>query len=284
LDSTRLSNDFIFLCYFLGNDFLPHFPGLNIRTHGLDTLMQIYRKRIGNSPNLFIIKQDMTINWRVFKLLVRDIADSEHNYIVDDYKSRDRISKKIWKVDTEKEREYAFNSIPLIDRSIEHYICPSEPFWERRYYKALLNCPRDEENLRCVCNNYIEGLEWTLKYYCGECPNWKWTYKYDYPPLFVDLINYLPDFSMEFIQPNFESFSPEVQLSYVLPPSKWDLLPANVHNYLIINHPEINNGKMEFKWAFCKYFWEAHVHSGSISLEMLELWNSKFTCLKLTII
>jgi 5'-3' exonuclease len=274
--------DYVFMCFLLGNDFLPHFPGLNIRTHGLETLMHIYRKRIGNKPNLFIIKDDMTINWRVFKLLIRDISDSEQNYILDEYKSRDRFSKKIWKVDTEKEREYAFNSIPLIDRNIEHYICPTEPFWERRYYKALLNCHRDEENIKIICNNYIEGLEWTLKYYCGECPNWKWTYKYDYPPLFVDLINYLPDFSMEFIQPNFESFSPEVQLSYVLPPSKWDLLPVNIRNYLIINHPDIYNGKMEFKWAFCKYFWEAHVHSENINLEMLEVWNGKFKDLKVT--
>jgi 5'-3' exonuclease len=131
-----------------------------------------------------------------------------------------------------------------------------------------------------VCNNYIEGLEWTLKYYCSECPNWKWTYKYDYPPLFVDLLAHLPDFSMEFIQPNFDSFSQELQLSYVLPPSKWDLLPTNVRDYLVLNHPDLYNDKMEFKWAFCKYFWEAHVHSGTITLEMLESWNTKFISMR----
>jgi 5'-3' exonuclease len=272
--------DYVFMCFLLGNDFLPHFPGLNIRTHGLDTLMQIYRKRIGYKPDLFIIKEDMTINWRVFKLLIRDIADYEHNYILDEYKSRARFTNKHWKVDTIKEREYAFNSIPLIDRKDEHYICPTEPFWERRYYKALVNCHNDKENLKSVCNNYMEGLEWTLKYYCSECPNWKWSYKYDYPPLFADLIHHLPDFSMEFIKPNFESFLPELQLSYVLPPGKWDLLPVNVRDFLVINHPEIYNGPITFKWAFCKYFWEAHVDGGSISLELLEDWNSKFNDLR----
>ena len=275
--------DYVFICFLLGNDFLPHFPGLNIRTHGLDTLMQIYRKRIGNKPDLFIIKDDMTINWRVFKLLIQDIADNEHVYIIDEYKLRDGFSKRRWKVDTEKEREYAFNSIPLIERNIEYYICPTEPFWERRYYKSLLNCHRDEENIKSVCNNYIEGLEWTLKYYCSECPNWKWTYNYDYPPLFVDLIKHLPDFSMDFIQPNYESFLPELQLAYVLPPGKWDLLPTNVRDYLVLNHPDIYNVQMKFNWAFCKYFWEAHVHGGNISLEMLEVWNRKFNDLKINV-
>ena len=273
--------DYAFMCFLLGNDFLPHFPALNIRTHGIDTLMVTYRNTIGNKSNLYILNEDMTINWRNFKRIISVLANNEHQYILDEYNNRDRFLKKKWKTTTEKDRDYVLNFVPLIDRKEEFYISPKNKYWELRYYKSLLSVCNNDENLKSVCNNYISGLEWTLKYYCGNCPNWKWHYKYSYPPLFGDLINYLPDFSMDFIINDNESFSSDVQLAFVLPPRLWYLLPVYVRKYLLMYHDNLFNDNVKFKWAFCKYFWEAHVENNYITIDMLELWNNKFASLNI---
>ena len=240
--------DYVFMCFLLGNDFLPHFPGLNIRTHGIGTLMDTYVNVLGKYPDRFFIK-DGVIQWRYFAMFIKEIAKNEHQFILNEYSVRDKNDKRTWKMKTDEDRENAILNLPVIYRGDEKYICPNEKMWEERYYTVLFHKARNQENVKSICINYLEGIEWVFKYYSGDCPDWRWAYNYHYPPLFVDLQHYIPDFSTTFIPQFRPAFSSRVQLAYVLPSNTKDL---------------------EFKWAFCRYFWEAHVCFPPISIEALE--------------
>jgi 5'-3' exonuclease len=204
------------------------------------------------------------IQWANFKLLISELAKNETIYITDEYASRNKYDKRTWKTETKADREMALLNIPMIHRVEEKYICPDVTHWEQRYYKALFGT---DNSLDKICVNYLEGLEWTFKYYIGDCPDWRWSYEYHYPPLFVDLINYIPTTEKSILKHSRKPFTPNVQLAYVLPPAQFDLLPEKTRAYLQTNFSEYYSDTIEFQWAFCRYFWEAHVKFKNVDVE-----------------
>ena len=270
--------DYVFLCFFLGNDFLPHFPAMNIRTHGIQGLLDIYRNCIGNYSERFLINNNK-IQWKNISIFINEVAKCEHELLLNEYFVREKFDKRHLLETTPQEKDDIINSVPIIYRQKEKYICPQEPEWEKRYYKSLFHFEKNNENIKNICNNYLEGLEWVYKYYSHDCPDWRWKYNYHYPPLFSDLCKYIPHFETDFIVSDKNSkkpFSKMAQLSYVMPSSNLELLPNNICGFLKNNYPDLYPEKYDFEWAFCRYFWEAHPLLPDIPMSLLEQWEIQF--------
>jgi len=286
-DANRRLYDYIFMCFLLGNDFLPHFPAINIRTGGVDKLLRHYKNAIGSSNRFMVDIENKKIIWKNVRLLFESLAAQEHAYISAEHATRDKRerqqsyaqtpSKKVKSAAemTEDDRSKAvleqFQNIPCVERSTEKYISPDRDAWEHRYYVKLVEVEPSEERVRQVCVNYLEGLEWTFKYYISDCPDWRWKYKYHYPPLLSDLVKHVPYFNTTFIPENDSvALDQRVQLCYVLPRRNLSLLPYKIYNQLHTRFIHYYPEKAEFEWSYCRYFWEAHPKLPEIDISQLE--------------
>jgi len=114
-------------------------------------------------------------------------------------------------------------------------------------------------------------LEWTFYYYIQGCIDWRWCYNYHYAPLFKDLVKYIPQIDTQFITPTkHKSIEDLVQLCYVLPRENLNLLPIEVNVVLFQHLDHLYGDDYEFKWAYCKYFWESHADLPRLNIETLE--------------
>lgn len=274
--------DYILISFLLGNDFMPHFPSLNIRTNGIEILMETYKNIVGETEYLC---DGENIIWKKFRIFISELAKNEKHYFIEEYKYMNRQEKRIIKSKTNKDKLVAFNLFPTKNRQIEKYINPFEKNWEQRYYSSLFHIPRvknndtkQENRIKNICINYLEGLEWCLKYYTTGCVNYKWCYQYNYPPLLQDLIKFVPVFGCNMIENDYTFVRPLTQLAYVIPCECYSILPETLQERLIQDSDiEIQNvDEYEYITAFCKYFWECHVELPVLDIEKIEYYVREF--------
>ncbi len=267
----NIVHDYIFICLFLGNDFLPHFPAINIRTGGVDKMINAYKTTIGNA-NLNLTN-GKTIYWGNVRKIVLQLVNQEEEFFIKEHRMRNNKEKHKLPNTSPENKFKNFELTPFYDREMEHFINPVNPHWQTRYYLGLFGI-KPEDNCvqkRNIAINYLEGLEWTMKYYTSGCPDWRWRYKYNYPPLLQDLIRFIPIFNNEFVLYKTPTpVSEIVQLCYVLPRSSLNLLPRKLCFELLKRYDHWYNADCDFVWAYCKYFWESHVETNEIDINELE--------------
>jgi 5'-3' exonuclease len=280
-------DDYVFICFMLGNDFMPHFPAINIRTGGINKLTNAYVKTIGNTTRT-IIKENK-IKWNILKLLVRELECNETKYLIIETNKRINKENTYYSTQTTEKKLNKFNNIPSINIEIEKYINPKNIGWEHRYYEKLFDIHETIDDhahiyTNKICLNYLEGLEWCFNYYIGDCKDWEWEYKYNYPPLLKDLHRYMYSHLINinnntvFFNHNtiVNSTGTDINklalLCYVLPKNGLHILDEKLQSILLneIPHNYLEVKMHQIQWAYCKYFWESHIEFPKIELKKIK--------------
>lgn len=77
LDLERFIDDFVFLCFFVGNDFLPHLPSLEIREGAVDRLLNIYRDVLKSQQHKDYLTTNGIVNLRQVQKILNVLGQYE---------------------------------------------------------------------------------------------------------------------------------------------------------------------------------------------------------------
>ena len=223
-------NDFVFVTFLAGNDFLPHIPSIEIIEGGVDVIIEI-SKNIGRTHGHITRNKSGNIVFckSALKEFLEIVSLSEKELLEQKFKNRSRYFE-----DKILEKSSRYNSLDNkyeidIDKFREYY---NEEIFEK------------EENLEKASYEYLSGLQWILKYYTNDVPSWRWYYPYHYAPTASTLIKYIDSFEFaRFFRG--KPLTPLQQLLCVLPPKSSKLLPPPLDSLLSTKLKKFNPDDVE---------------------------------------
>lgn len=77
-DIERIIDDFVLLCFFIGNDFLPNLPGLDISEGHLNRMMDLYKDLLPRMKPPYLTNSTQ-VNWDNLEMFLKELATFERN-------------------------------------------------------------------------------------------------------------------------------------------------------------------------------------------------------------
>ena len=233
LNNNNLINDFIFLCYLLGNDFLPHLPSLDIHKDGIEYLLNAYMEvffelQTDTDNYLLDIANKVKINMTFLQKIIAKLAEKEEAILREHFAEGRRRMKSNSSDDYEKEIFKIENLQFKINDPIK--LGSDNPIeWRKRYYEHYFGC-KSEESIEEFCKQFVKsyliGIKWVTMYYFDKCPSWDWYFPYEHPPFLSDILKYMEDVKINKISfAEGKPLKPFVQLLCVLPQQSNYLVP-----------------------------------------------------------
>ena len=251
--------DFIFYCFFFGNDFLPEIPVMITNKNGIDVLFALYRDTLINHGNLTSIKNEKVVL----------SIDSCIYFFEQLSKNEELLLKTKLNLDNKNPQ---FQNIDEIHSELEENFLNK---YKLKFYKDKFNFNTDnstilKKNVNNLCKEYLKGIQFVLTYYLYDIPDWYWFYPYHYSPFFSDICEYLKylnsnenpqkiNKTLSFKFEKNEPLTPYEQLLAVLPPESSNILPKPFSELMTKNdspitnfYPKLDTIKVEYKSEYEK--------------------------------
>ena len=248
-DIKNAIGDFIFLCFMIGNDFLPHIPSLEILEGGIDVILNIYRD-IGtlNGHLTKNTEKEITFSKTFLEAFLISVSEYEKSILENKLKNR---------------------RIYFPDELLESCTVYSEdnPNLDIKKYREEYSKIHFGKNIKNACYSYLDGLNWVINYYKKGCINWKWYYPYNHAPSASVISKYISTYKLPIFKKTVP-LTPFQQLLAVLPPKSSTLLPYPLNNLLHNNDSPLKEfcpDKFEIDLAGKK-----HEYQGIVILPMIE--------------
>ncbi|XP_027158938.1 5'-3' exoribonuclease 4-like [Coffea eugenioides] len=226
VDLDRLIDDFVFMCLFVGNDFLPHVPSLEISEGAIDLLMLVYKKEFTQMGGY--LTNSCEVDLERVEHFVKAVGAHENAI----FRKRAQ-AQKAWDINLKR---CSVKSRAMEVQSTTDHFCTETRFavdkvklgeegWKERYYIEKFEVQNDEEYgkiQRHAVFKYVEGISWVMHYYYQGVCSWQWFYPYHYAPFASDFHG-LHQLEIKFNLG--KPFKPFDQLMAVLPAASAQALP-----------------------------------------------------------
>ncbi len=237
-DMKRVIDDYVFICFLLGNDFLPHVPALTIHTGGLETVQRSYYGILRNSDK-HLVFTDGTVNRTFLKALLTSLSSEEEKLLAEQAHRKANFRYNVqFQPDPEKSATENQHARKMFDFDLAHKakfdtVGLGRKGWKWRYYSkycGLTPSERPQEYdryRRQMVREFLRGMMWTLTYYKGSLLDYRWYYPYDIAPTLSDLVEFFDEFEAASVFSKTKPYKPIEQLLMVLPPDSAELLPKS---------------------------------------------------------
>lgn len=239
-DVNKVMNDFVVICFFLGNDFLPHIPSINISIGGLDMVLEAYTSVYCLTKQYLVSLNPASINHDFLEMFLEYMSDRENYYfkVILQKKKEANANRKTQLTGYEKELWDLDNMKSFIIDDPVRLGKGESNDWKYKYYSHHFKADgKQQEFIDVVCYHYFTGVMWVLKYYFEGCASWSWNYPLIHAPFVSDLYKYIKTSNINLDSIELDKnkpLEPCQQLLAVLPPVYAGILPK-VYQPLVLS-------------------------------------------------